>query len=115
MTGLEVTFKGETYRAAFDRVVDVFVTKRNDELTWNFGGIDTENMAYKWIKANLVLGDEITVRVNSIMQNSCPIQKLPFVEAVRSPLTDKEVQAMYEEKLTYFRALEAKLKEERLI
>jgi len=83
MIGFELSFNNDKVSAALDSgVVSIILTKISteylNEIELDFTGLNTkengENESLDWFKSSLKVGDELTIKVKDIIQNSTPNQ-----------------------------------------
>jgi hypothetical protein len=117
MIGLEVKYKDNVFEVALDGAAGIYIEHRcSDIINFDISGVDKTHV-YNWIEANhLNIGDEIIVTVKDDMPAASNVKrKYTHKEMTTTPMSKEEIQGMWHEKLMKFRALEKKLKDERLI
>ncbi len=110
MEGFELKINGDIFSASFsDRIITIIATKNNDKMELSFSGMHTKTLASTdWYKAELEIGDEITISVKDIEQDSEPVIARQFVLSSQS-------KAATEQELETFLALKKELQAEGLI
>ncbi len=118
MKGLQVTFRGKTPQIAPEFGENILVYQRNDYYHVSVGGLEIKSedniIAHYWIDTELQLGEYIEIEIKDI-QTSSESSESRAAFTSSTPLTDREIKEMFQEKLNDFYVLEKLLKSEGLI
>lgn len=117
MKGIEIRFRGRIIHIADKHRASVFIHQRNGYFHINVSGFNEKSkemmMSHIWLDSEIKIGEALKIEVKDIDKTSKPSEiKTAFSN---TPLTKKEIEKMFIEKLNNFYILEKLLEKEGLI
>lgn len=117
MKGFEIRFRGKIIHIADEYKASIFIHQKNGYFHINVSKLEEKSkemmLSHIWLDSEMNIGEVLNIEIKNINETSTPSEiKKAFSN---TPLTKREIEKMFIEKLNNFYILEKFLEKEGLI